>query len=332
MKTRLNPNKMKTSKLILFLSLFSVCAYSQTDTTSFRENKNYRFAIEYYKCKNKENSNKYFFTYQLACYYSLLSLNDSAFYYLNNAIDKGASAEDIITDTDFNSLHSDKKWDVVINTLKAKYLNNYKNITNPELSVELWLLGIEDQRYRTLYKNYKLKEKKMETPDMWEKRINYIKEIVKKEGWPTISAVGEKAAESAFLIMQHANLDDIKKILPLLIDAANKGEAKWSNAAMMIDRYLSMTEGVQIYGTQFHSNGKKNKVTGLVEWSNMIYFPIVDEENLDIRRKSTGMKSFEDYCKGFKMEYKKPSERGDYKNIPIKNSWIKKGYIIGISN
>lgn len=44
------------------------------------------------------------------------------------------------------------------------------------------------------------------------------------------------------------------------------------------------------------------------------------------------MKSFEEYCKGFKVEYKKPRERGDYKNIPIKNSWIKKGYIIGISN
>lgn len=317
------------STLIIFVG--SV-VFAQVDTTKFREPANYPVAIQYYKTCLNNNGLSLHLNYQLACYNTLAANYDSAFIYLNKSIELGASAEDIITDTDFNSLHSDKRWDSALNTLKAKYLSGYKNIANPELSVDLWLLGIEDQRYRTLYKNYKLKEKVMETPEMWEKRINYVKDVVKKDGWPTISAVGEKAAESAFLIMQHTNLNDIKKVLPLIIAAANNGEAKWSKAAMMIDRYLSMTEGVQIYGTQFQSKGKKNKTTGKMEWSEMSYFPIADEEKLDSRRIAIGLTSFDLYSKGFKVEYKKPNERNDYKHIPIKKSWIKKGYIFGATN
>lgn len=333
METKTNKYRMKqVIFLTTLLIILSNITFAQNDTLKFRDPVNYSNAIEYYKSSQSKINSALHNTYQLACYYSLSSQNDSAFVYLNKAIEKGSRAEDVITDTDFNPLHTDNRWQTVIENLKSRYLVNYKSIANPTLSVELWLLGIDDQRYRTLIRNYKLKERFMETPDMWEKRIDYIKKVIKSNGWPTITMVGEKAAESTFLIMQHANLDDIKKVLPLLIDAANKGEARCSHAAMMIDRYLSMTEVVQIYGTQFHSKGNKNKATGKVEFGVMTYFPIADEENLDIRRKSTGMKSFEEYCKGFKVEYKKPSERGDYKNIPIKNSWIKKGYIIGISN
>lgn len=315
----------------LFTLFIIVNAMGQVDTTKFREPANYPLAIQYYKTCLQNNYLSLHFNYQLACFNSLAANYDSAFIYLNKSIELGARAEDIITDTDFNSLHPDKRWDAILNTLKAKYLNNCKKITNPELSVNIWLLGIEDQRYRTLFKNYKLKEKTIETSDIWGKRINYIKEIVKKDGWPTISAVGEKAAESAFLVMQHANLNDIEEVLPLIIANANKGEAKWGNAAMMIDRYLSMTKGVQIYGTQFQSKGKKNNATGKIDWSEMSYFPIVDEENLDSRRISIGLSTFDQYCKGFKVEYQKPNQRKDYKHMPIKKSWIKKGYLYGLT-
>jgi len=326
-------NRMKKVFISTLFTLFIAwSALGQVDTTKFRDPANYHLAIDYYKTSWCKNSLSLHLNYQLACYNSLLQNNDSAFHYLNKSIELGARPEDIITDTDFNSLHSDKRWDAIINFLKSKYLSSYKKITNPELSVDLWLLGIEDQRYRTLLKNYKLNERVMETPDMWEKRINYIKRIVKESGWPTISAVGEKSAESVFLIIQHANLDDIKEILPLIIETTNRGEVKWSNAAMMIDRYLSMTEGVQIYGTQFCNNGKMNKETGKIEWGKLSFYPIADEENINLRRKSIGLKPFEEYCKEFNIVYEKPNERNEYKNIPIKKNWIKKGFIFTTSN
>lgn len=317
----------KTLITIFVLHLSYISLYSQVDTATFRDPINYSTAKSYYLKQYSLHPNACYFPYQSACYLALQGKVDSAFYLLQQAISKGVSAADVITDTDFNVLHENKNWATILDSLKQQFLRTNKGISHPEIAVELWLLGIEDQRYRTLSKNCKLKERPKETPEMWEKRIDFVKNITKTNGWPTITMVGEKAAESAFLIIQHANLNDIKKVLPLLIESANKGEAKWHHAAMMIDRYLSMTEGVQIYGTQFQSKGKKNKATSNIDWSAMSYCPIVDEENLDARRKSIGMKSFEEYCKSFKVEYKKPSERNDYKHIPIKHSWIKKGYI-----
>lgn len=67
---------------------------------------------------------------------------------------------------------------------------------------------------------------------------NRLDEIVKQYGWPTISLVGRRANQAAFLIVQHGELSYQKKYLPLLKEAAAKKEAQLGDVAMLEDRIL----------------------------------------------------------------------------------------------
>ncbi|HPX04410.1 MAG TPA: hypothetical protein PLC17_00620 [Tenuifilaceae bacterium] len=310
---------------------FTLCA--QTDTTAFRNPKNYQTAVNHYQNLQHQHPLSNYYPYQVACYLSLQGKMDSALAMLNTAIDKGALAENILTDTDFEALHGTTSWNGISNRLKQQFLDKNKGITHPDLAVELWLMGIEDQRYRTLRKNYK-KEAPI-TADNWKQRVKRIEEIVNEHGWPKISMVGETGAETTFLVIQHSN--EIKDYIPLIINAAMEGEAKKAHAAMMIDRYLCyrtwgpfQLKPVQIYGTQFTRSSKTNKKTGALEWSAMSYYPIADPINLDARRAYIGKGNFETDCKFFGVQY--PGANNLNKNIKIKKRWIRKGYLLGYEN
>ncbi len=79
-----------------------------------------------------------------------------------------------------------------------------------------------------------------------------IKQIIKRQGWPTISLVGKEAAEAAWLIVQHAVLDTafMKSCLALLEEAVRRDEAEGRHFAYLQDRVLNMSGRPQIYGTQ----------------------------------------------------------------------------------
>lgn len=242
-------------------------------------------------------------------------------------MDLGARSEDVITDTDFNSLHSNPKWDVLMAKLKERYLSENPSITHPEQGVKLWLLGIEDQRFRMLSKNFKLPRGQQGMMVDGGRLLKEVEAIVTLYGWPTVAMVGEKGSESAFLIVQHANPSDIKHYLPIVVAAAQKGEIKRKWAAMMIDRHLLQSYDIQLYGTQFGNRGKRNKVTGIVEWTPLMPEPIVDEENLAERRKSVGLDPIESDAKRFQVTYIPPSQREGYKPIKMKRKYLKSGYL-----
>jgi hypothetical protein len=127
-----------------------------------------------------------------------------------------------------------------------------------------------------------------------------LDEIVKQYGWPTISLVGRRANQAAFLIVQHAELSYQKKYYPLLKEAAAKKEAQPGDVAMLEDRIL-MGEGKnQIYGTQVKLNEATKK------WE---LWPIEDEENVNARRARVGLGSIAEYLKGFGIEYNPPKKK-----------------------
>jgi len=136
----------------------------------------------------------------------------------------------------------------------------------------------------------------MEKQETLDKRnLRRLVQIIDKYGWPGRSLVGKEGALTAFLIIQHAELEDQKKYFPMLKEAVRRGEANQDYAALLEDRILMREGKKQIYGSQLHFN----EVTKKLE-----LWPIEDEENVDVRRTSVGLEPLAEYMKRFGLEYK----------------------------
>lgn len=279
---------------------------------------------------NKRNYNLsdtgFAFFYQQACSFALSNDKEKSFVYLKEAIMRGAAGEDVITDTDFDILRLDVQgWSVIDSLLKVQYANRNAGITKLDLGYQLWLMGIEDQRSRTLRKNYKLPGTLITDITKHNENLEQVKKIIKISGWPKYSEVGLEAGNAVFFIFQHDDAKNMKTVLPLLIEAAKAGEADIKNAAMMIDRYLAYTENVQIYGTQAVRKIKPGQNRNDVP---LMLYPIVDEENLIQRRNALGMVDFLENCNRLGVVYISIKDRPEYKKIEIKKKWIDAGYFL----
>jgi hypothetical protein len=101
-----------------------------------------------------------------------------------------------------------------------------------------------------------------------------LKEIVAKDGWPTISLVGYDASNGAMLILTHT-VDHAwqQSLLPQLEELADTGKIDGSALALVIDKELVSEGKLQRYGTQFKF------VDGEAEM-----FGVEDPTTLDARR------------------------------------------------
>ncbi len=119
-----------------------------------------------------------------------------------------------------------------------------------------------------------------------------LKQLIPADGWFKVSTDGDKAALSAFLIVQHASNDPqlMRDTLPKLKSALDEGEASGQWYAMMFDRVaVEFDHKPQRYGTQLRcvkGTWKLDKTE--------------DPAKLDARRKEIGLKETEDqYLKHF---------------------------------
>ncbi|WP_141237117.1 DUF6624 domain-containing protein [Sphingopyxis sp. GW247-27LB] len=80
-----------------------------------------------------------------------------------------------------------------------------------------------------------------------------LRAYMAEKGWPTISALGEKASHAAWLLAQHADDDPALQVraLRLMEPLAKAGEASKSNYAYLYDRVMLKLAGRQRYATQF---------------------------------------------------------------------------------
>lgn len=161
----------------------------------------------------------------------------------------------------------------------------------PALAAELIALGKQDQAVRPDV-NGKLDPeaiKRMNESDA--KRERRMKAIVDAKGWPGVSMVGHEAAGSAWLIAQHASKAFLKRCLPLMKAAVEKGEMAPDQLALSIDRDLMNDDKPQIYGSQLRwSTGSKPEL-----------YPIADREHVDQRRAAMGMEPLAQYLKRFEQ-------------------------------
>lgn len=81
----------------------------------------------------------------------------------------------------------------------------------------------------------------------------WLKDVVARDGWPRISAVGERSANEAWLLVQHADHDPLFQLeaLRLMEPLVAEKEVSSRNYAYLYDRVMLKLAGKQRYGTQF---------------------------------------------------------------------------------
>ena len=184
---------------------------------------------------------------------------------------------------------------------------------NAALRDELLKMGTADQQYRSLLQAQFVKSppvpNSMPSPETMalireqqeadQANIKRLEAIVQRYAWPGKSLVGQDGSTSAFLIVQHAGLKVQEKYLPLLKEAAGKGETSPGEVAMLEDRVLTREGKKQRFGTQLHGGPE----TG----GKIVLYPIEDEPNVDKRRASVGLGPLAEYVRQFNVEYHPPS-------------------------
>lgn len=101
-----------------------------------------------------------------------------------------------------------------------------------------------------------------------------LKEIVARQGWPTIAMVGFDASKDAMTILTHTPDHAWQRsMLPRLEELGAKGKIDGSALATVVDKELVSEGKLQRYGTQFKFVDGK-----------MAMFAVEDPEGLDARR------------------------------------------------
>ena len=137
--------------------------------------------------------------------------------------------------------------------------------------------------------------------------ILIVTEILNKYGWLSESKTSKTANSALFLVVQHAELNLQIKYLDILKKAVEKGAAKPSNYAYLLDR-VNMRQGkLQIYGSQISrsTNGRS------------YFYPIKDEPNVNKRREKLHLPSLEAVAFKSGFIYTLPLEDSIKNNIVI---------------
>lgn len=158
----------------------------------------------------------------------------------------------------------------------------------PEISKELIQMRAADYALRGQWRD------KSNDPS-WNKQVKELdqanttrlKEIVHEIGWPTISAVGAKASDAAWLLVQHSDHDLGFQLECLDLMKQQTEAVSPLNIAYLLDRTLVAQGKPQKYGTQLYRPGGKGE---------HIPQPIRDPDGVDARRLALGLSTMAEYC------------------------------------
>ena len=237
--------------------------------------------------------------YNAACSWALANKTDASFVQLFKIANEGnyTNLGHITTDSDLNSLHSDKRWEEVIRIVTKNKEIAEKDLDKP-LVATLDLIFKEDQSYRRQIGEIKEKygrqseEMKAHWKIIGEKdSINLIKieKILNERGWLGTDIIGRQGNNTLFLVIQHSDLDTQLKYLPMMREAVTKGNARGSSLALLEDRVALRQGKRQIYGSQIYSDKNGEQFVA----------PLIDPENVDERRAEVGLGSLADYVGRF---------------------------------
>lgn len=126
---------------------------------------------------------------------------------------------------------------------------------NDALRQQLLSMAAEDRRVTRelaasgeLYRGYAPR-----IEEVHRRNARALLDLVRAHGWPGRSLAGEDGMHAAWLVLQHAIGEPAvqRGCLPLLRDAAGRGEATLAQVAYLEDRIAFFERRPQRYGTQF---------------------------------------------------------------------------------
>jgi hypothetical protein len=316
MKLFSNYKKYNVAKLsILVMLLLQNCTTNKTKPKNILLSKEYKIlvskAFENYEQKEFLNAARlyekaFIFSnniatttdrYNAACSWALANNADNCFRQLQHLTNKMNYSDYDFTlqEDDFNALHQDKRWAEIIN----KILENKNQIEaklNMPLVKILDTIFENDQKYRQQLNSFYYDKNNIAQKKLWDTiqkfdKINLEKviKIIDKYGWLGEDVIGEKGNSTIFIVIQHADLATQDKYLPIMKEAVQKGNARVSDLALLIDRTEIEHNRKQIFGSQLDQNSQ----------GKYILYPTIDTINIDARRDSVGLEPIEDYLSQF---------------------------------
>ena len=242
--------------------------------------------------------------YNAACSWAMANVPDSAFFNLERIASKSNynNYSNIIKDTDLAGLHSDKRWNPIIELVKQNKEKAEAGLNKP-LVAQLDSIYNDDQSYRLqsieLEKKYGWDSK--EVKDVWKilhvkDSINLIKitSILDKYGWIGSDVIGNQGNSTLFLVIQHADLKTQEKYLPMMREAVKNGKAYGNSLALLEDRVAMRNGKKQIYGSQIGRDPVTKKYYVIA---------LIDPDNVDKRRAEVGLPPIAEYIKNWEMKW-----------------------------
>jgi hypothetical protein len=266
-------NKMKKLIINSLAILFHTYCFCQSDTIS-------KYVNEY---KNFKGHDYY---YNLACLYSKSKNIDSAFYYLNYAIEKGARDGYALFDRDFENLYKDSRWVILSSKINRIYIEENSCVDTLTL-IKLRDFLHEDQYLRYLLEINKYSEQsKLDFKTLDSLNIAEIEQYLSKITFPTIKTIGKKGMENLFIFILHMPYKLKLKYENNFNKAVIKGDFTNSQQAYFIDKMLIADNKKQRYGTQLEIVDS-NKRYRLKEVENL--------QVLNSLRAKMGLETIEEY-------------------------------------
>jgi hypothetical protein len=132
------------------------------------------------------------------------------------------SLQRVFIDKDLAGLRETDCWKVVEDSLKQLFFRKNKNIALKDIGFELWKMGAEDQKYRTLRKyinvpppddpDFKLfMEKQRQQQKVSTEKVY---SLLKKYGWLNYELVGEEAETACFISFSTITTLSRKNVCP----------------------------------------------------------------------------------------------------------------------
>ncbi len=207
----------------------------------------------------------------MKAYFNLLA---SVFFIIFSNINSNAQnlpfKKDSIVNVLENVFMSDQDLRYKLDTLSAKY-----EYSSPQI-LEVWNLILANDSLN----------------------LSIVKKIIDKYGWLSAEESSKKSNEALFLVIQHADIKTQLNYLPILKSAVKNKKALPTQLALLVDR-TNMAQGkFQVYGSQV----KGGKI------GELYFFPILDEPNVNKRRREIGLGTIEEYAKNFDIKYVLPDK------------------------
>ena len=275
------------------------------------EEGNYKLCATCYEKAFEVTTESKLSLFRAARCYSLAKKAKKAHYWLDKSIEDNAESVSMWLAEDGNKFDYLRKKKKCWKDIQGK-IDVYESTINVALRNELIEIQKEDQKYRMQMQEVERGSDEMDA--LWEKQsavdeknIKRIEEIIEKHGYPGKSLVGSQAMGAAFLVIQHADLSYQEKYLPLITEAAEKGEMQKSSLALLIDRVRMRNGEPQVYGTQLRNDPFSGEL-----W----FYEIHDEFDVDRRRGNMGLSPLSEYAKFFELEYpRKPYEKDHMRKL-----------------